>query len=347
MTEFPAVFTNDLQMLKKLREDNAGKPLYFACDFDSLKNLLEKKKINSILLKKDDFSHELQNKFPKSKYNFYFIEDETKLEKIQDLNFSNHEKLYRDLSPKHESKSFNQILGISSEIKKLKYKILKTAETNFPILITGETGTGKTLVANAIHELSSRGKKSILELNVNEISEGLFESTLFGHEKGAFTGADSAHKGFFEEADSTSFFLDEIGDLPLHLQAKLLRVIDKKEFFPVGSNRAKKTDARLIFATNANLPKKIINGEFRRDLYRRLKNLLIEVPPLRKRREDIPILAESYMEKNGNGKRLSKTALQFLQSCDWPENIGQLENCLNRAIVFSEGSEINPEDLEF
>lgn len=347
MTEIPAVFTKDLQMLKKLREDNAGKPLYFACDFDSLKYLLEKKKINSILLKRDDFSQEMENKFPKSKYNFYFIENETKLEKIQNSTSPNHYKLYGDLSPKHESKSFNQILGDSAEVKKLKYKILKTAETNFPILITGETGTGKTLVANAIHELSPRGKKSILELNVNEISEGLFESTLFGHEKGAFTGADSVHKGFFEEADLTSFFLDEIGDLPLNLQAKLLRVIDKKEFFPVGSNRAKKTGARLIFATNANLPKKIINGEFRRDLYRRLKNLMIEVPPLRNRREDIPLLAESYMEKNGNGKKLSKTALKFLQNYDWPENIGQLENCLNRAIVFSESDEITPEDLEF
>ena len=142
-------------------------------------------------------------------------------------------------------------------------------------------------------------------------------------------------------------FLDEIGELPKHLQAKLLRVIDKKEFFPVGASRAKQTDARLVFATNSNLQKKVAEGEFRQDLYRRIKNLLIEVPPLRKRKEDIPLIVSEYMKKHGKGKRLSLNAIRLLQTHSWPENIGELENCLNRAIVFCDEDEIGPENIEF
>lgn len=245
------------------------------------------------------------------------------------------------------SESFDKIIGSSDAAFEFRRKLVKAAKTDLPVLIVGETGSGKTLAANAIHEISARKNEKILEFNVNEISEGLFESTLFGHKKGAFTGAESEHRGIFEEAGSTTLFLDEIGELPKHLQAKLLRVIDKKEFFPVGASRAKQTDARLVFATNSNLQKKVAEGEFRQDLYRRIKNLLIEVPPLRKRKEDIPLIAAEYMKKHGKGKRLSSNAIRLLQTHCWPENIGELENCLNRAIVFSDEEEIGPEHIEF
>lgn len=371
-----AVFTTDLNFLQILREKAGPDNLfYFAMDLFSLEKLLVQKKVKKVFIKSSDFNDELKGFFKKFEC-FYKVFDEffeiesllkssdgqffsPNLNEEENILCSESQKPKRhfcrqpgksisaEIDKKTSSESFDKILGISELTKEIRYRIIKAAATDFPVLILGETGTGKTLVANAIHELSRRKNEKILELNINEISSELFESSLFGHEKGAFTGADSFHKGFFEESCSTTLFLDEIGELPKSLQTKLLRVLDKKEFFPVGSNRAKKTDARLIFATSANLSKKIMNGEFRRDLYRRLKNLLIEIPPLRKRKEDIPILAESYMAKNGNGKRLSKNALQFLKSYDWPENIGQLENCLNRAIVFSEGYEINPEDLEF
>lgn len=346
MADFPAIFTTDLQVLKKLRENSAVNMFYFAADFDSLKNLLERKRINLIFVKSCDFSNEIKELFLNLNCIFHLFDNETELLRDKIREFYNKTYL-SDFFENTEGGSFNQILGISPEIEKLKYKILKTASCDLPVLITGETGTGKTLVANAIHELSGRRKNKILEVNITEIQDGLFESVLFGHEKGSFTGADDFHKGIFEEANSTTLFLDEIGELPLNLQAKLLRVIDKKEFFSVGASRAKKTDARLIFATNANFKKKIIEGKFRRDLYRRLKNLLIEIPPLRKRKQDIPLIAKFYMKKNGKGKFLSENAIKFLQNFDWPENIGQLETCLNRAIVFSRNQKIEAEDLEF
>lgn len=267
---------------------------------------------------------------------------------LQNTQFENRRET-RNKNPdeKIRSESFDKIIGSSDAVFEFKRKLVKAARTDLPILIVGETGSGKTLAANAIHEISGRKNEKILEFNVNEISEGLFESTLFGHKKGAFTGAESEHRGIFEEAQNTTLFLDEIGELPKHLQAKLLRVIDKKEFFPVGASRAKQTDARLVFATNSNLQKKVAEGEFRQDLYRRIKNLLIEVPPLRKRKEDIPLIAEEYMKKHGKGKRLSLNAIRLLQTHSWPENIGELENCLNRAIVFCDEDEIGPENIEF
>lgn len=339
-----AVYTTDLEILRFLREKfDSEIPFYFAMDLASLGNLLENKEIKFVFINSADFDDKIRE-FLRGEEIFYKIFTEfSELEEIIEskINSKNGE------TQKVKSESFSKIIGNSRAINEVRRKIIKAAETDFPVLITGETGSGKTLVANAIHELSSRSKNAILEVNLNEISPSLFESALFGHEKGSFTGAENFHRGFFEEADATTLFLDEIGDLPPALQTKLLRAIDKREFFPIGSSRAKKTNARLIFATNANLPRKIFKGEFRQDLYRRLKNLVIELPPLRNRKDDIPLLAENYMKNHGNGKYLSETSLKFLQSCDWPENIGQLENCLNRAIVFSDNVEISPEDIEF
>lgn len=353
-----AVYTTDLRILRFLREKfDSELPFYFAMDLASLGNLLENKEIKFIFINSADFDDKVKE-FLRGEEIFYKIFTEfSELEEIIESKRNLQSKHSDDASSKSKngetgkgkvkSKSFSKIIGNSHAINEVRRKIIKASETDFPVLIIGETGSGKTLVANAIHELSSHSKNAILEVNLNEISPSLFESALFGHEKGSFTGAENFHRGFFEEADSTTLFLDEIGDLPPALQTKLLRAIDKREFFPIGSSRAKKTNTRLIFATNANLPKKIFKGEFRQDLYRRLKNLVIEIPPLRSRKDDIPFLAENYMKNHGNGKYLSETSLKFLQSYNWPENIGQLENCLNRAIVFSDNIEISPEDIEF
>lgn len=356
MSDERAVYTTDLSILKLIREKFGGtNPFYFAMDLFSLGNLLDQKKIDMIFIKSSDFTDEIQFFFKGSEIFYYIFDEICEIEKIVSSRISNKnddeekesEKLKEIEKSKKTSKSFAKLSGDSPIMDEIRQKIIKAARTDLPVLITGETGTGKTLVANAIHELSSRKNQEILEVNVNEISDGLFESALFGHEQGSFTGAEKVHKGFFESADSTTLFFDEIGELPKNLQTKLLRAIDKKEFFPVGASYSKKTNARLIFATNANIPKKIIKGEFRQDLYRRLKNLLIELPPLRNHKQDIPLLAKTYMEKHGNGKYLSENSLKFLQTYDWPENIGQLENCLNRAIVFCDNDEINPENLEF
>lgn len=351
-----AVYTTNLEILRFFREKfDSEPPFYFAMDLASLGNLLENKKIEFVFINSTDFDDTIREFLHGEEIFYKIFTDFSELEEIIESKRIFQSKHSDDASSnfknsetgKVKSKSFSKIIGNSRAINEVRRKIIKAAETDFPVLITGETGSGKTLVANAIHELSSRSKNAILEVNLNEISPSLFESALFGHEKGSFTGAENFHRGFFEEAAATTLFLDEIGDLPPALQTKLLRAIDKREFFPIGSSRAKKTNARLIFATNANLPKKIFKGEFRQDLYRRLKNLVIEIPPLRSRKDDIPFLAENYMKNHGNGKYLSENSLKFLQSCNWPENIGQLENCLNRAIVFSDNIEISPEDIEF
>ena len=335
------VFSDFLEIEQLLREDLLSSSEFKAsskfpvlsdfCDFD---NSVLKSEKNLRKNSETNLKSGAKRKSPKK-----YLQNST-FENQRETKDKNHDGKIR-------SESFDKIIGYSDAVFEFKRKLVKAAKSDLPVLIVGETGSGKTLAANAIHEISGRKNEKILEFNVNEISEGLFESTLFGHKKGAFTGAESEHRGIFEEAGNTTLFLDEIGELPKHLQAKLLRVIDKKEFFPVGASRAKRTDARLVFATNSNLQKKVAEGEFRQDLYRRIKNLLIEVPPLRKRKEDIPLIVSEYMKKHGKGKRLSLNAIRLLQTHSWPENIGELENCLNRAIVFCDEDEIGPENIEF
>ncbi len=375
------LLTADLNMIQHLRQKFAGSMLlYVAPELETLRAVLELKNLRAFYADSRFFTDDIKNFACSGEFSYDIFNGITEIERLleDDLknsdeflssskslvlsdssdfyrpvffffiskeNFSEKEILQSALTkskkenkksenPKIKSESFDKIIGDSDAVFEFRRKIVKAARTDLPVLIVGETGSGKTLAANAIHELSDRKNEKILEINVTEISESLFETTLFGHKKGAFTGAESDHSGIFEEAQEP-------------LQAKLLRVIDKKEFFPVGASRAKQTDARLVFATNSNLQKKVAEGEFRQDLYRRIKNLLIEVPPLRIRKQDIPLIASEYMKKHGKGKRLSLNALRTLQTHSWPENIGELENCLNRAIVFCENDEIDSQDIEF
>ncbi|NWG00812.1 MAG: sigma-54-dependent Fis family transcriptional regulator [Thermoanaerobaculaceae bacterium] len=223
--------------------------------------------------------------------------------------------------------------------------VRRAAPSRSNILLTGESGTGKELLARAIHQLSPRAAGPFVVVNTGSVPTDLLESTLFGHVRGAFTGAVAARRGLFEVADGGTIFLDEIGTITPQTQAKLLRVIQEREFIPVGGEHTVKVDVRLIAATNADLRAMVADGTFREDLYYRLNVITIELPPLRARKEDIPALASHFLRRCGeeNGKpnlQLSPEALDVLLAFDWPGNVRQLENVIERAVVLSTGDTI-------
>jgi DNA-binding NtrC family response regulator len=245
---------------------------------------------------------------------------------------------------------FSSIIGESPAIKELISEIKKVADTRSNVLLLGETGTGKELFARVIHHNSSRREMPFVPINCSAIPENLLESELFGHVKGAFTGAVAAKKGLLEEADGGTVFLDEIGDIPPYFQVKLLRVLEDQELRPVGSTKSKKIDFRFITATNRDLQDAVKAGDFREDLYYRINVITIKLPPLRDRREDIPLLLNHYLEKYAHeigrrGKRFSPEALSLLVGYNWPGNIRELQNVIERAVLISEGDEICEEHL--
>ena len=240
---------------------------------------------------------------------------------------------------------FEEIVGQVPAIRKVLKAIETVAPTEATVLITGETGTGKELVARAVHDLSPRKKKTLVKVNCAALPAGLIESELFGHEKGAFTGASSRKIGRFEVADAGTIFLDEIGDLPLELQAKLLRVLQDGEFERVGGSQTSKVDVRVIAATNRDLEKEMREERFRSDLYYRLNVFPVRVPSLHERKDDIPLLVRRFAMKYGTklGKRLEtipQQAMDRLQAYNWPGNIRELENVIERAAILSQGSEL-------
>jgi len=247
-------------------------------------------------------------------------------------------------------KAFDLIIGNSGKLKDALTIASKASETDSNVIIRGESGTGKELVANAIHYSSKRKDKPFIRVNCAAIPTTLLESELFGHERGAFTGAVTQKLGKFELADGGTIFLDEIGDFPIETQVKLLRVIQEKEFERVGGIKTIKVDVRIIAATNKNLEKAIKDGLFREDLYYRLNVIPVLLPPLRERRGDIPILTEYFINKlnnklNKNVKRITKKAMQALIYYDWPGNIRELENIIERCITLSDSDYIDYEDL--
>jgi len=218
------------------------------------------------------------------------------------------------------------------------------------VLIQGESGTGKELVAKAIHASSSRRDKAFIPVNTGSVPSDLLESTLFGHERGAFTSAVAAKKGLFEVADGGTLFLDEIGTMSMDMQAKLLRVLQDRRFMHLGGTHEIQVDVRIVAATNVNLAQAVKDGRFREDLYYRLNVICLELPPLRSRKEDIPLLAahflKFYAEENGFPKRtLSPEALRVMLDYEWPGNVRELENAMERGVVLSNGSSITPELL--
>ena len=232
--------------------------------------------------------------------------------------------------------------GKSPQIEELLQTIIMVAPTDLSVLITGESGTGKEVVANAIHQLSHRKNKPLISVNCGAIPEGILESELFGHEKGSFTGAIAQRKGYFEAADGGTIFLDEIGEMPLNTQVKLLRVLETSEIMRVGGSRSIKVDVRIIAATNKNLESAVENNEFRRDLYFRLKAITLHISPLRKRKEDIPLLvkrfSDEFARKNQiNFKGFAPEAIELLKQYDWPGNVRELKNFVETAIILNKG----------
>ncbi|MFQ5903585.1 MAG: sigma-54 interaction domain-containing protein [Candidatus Binatia bacterium] len=243
-----------------------------------------------------------------------------------------------------------EIIGRSEPLTEVLDLVAKVAPTDSTVLLMGESGTGKELIADAIHRLSRRKGKPFMKLNCAAIPEGLLESELFGHEKGAFTGANSKKPGKFELASGGTIFLDEIGDMSPSTQAKLLRVLQQKEFTPVGGSQVKQVDVRIIAATNKELLQEVQQGRFREDLFYRLNVMTFSIPPLRERKSDIPFLADHFLEEaakrsNNEKKSLSRSAMDRLLAYSWPGNVRELGNAIERAFILSNGSAIQPEDL--
>ena len=242
--------------------------------------------------------------------------------------------------------NYENIIGQSDGLNYVLYKVEQIAPSNTIVLVLGETGTGKELIARAIHGLSSRKDRALVKVNCATLPTNLIESELFGHEKGAFTSAHSRHLGRFEVAHGTTLFLDEIGELPLELQPKLLRVIQDGEFERLGSSRTIKIDVRIIAATNRNLEEEVSRGRFRDDLWYRLNIFPITMPPLRDRLDDIPLLVDFFVKKISKRmgkviKIIPKSVMNDLQNYHWPGNIRELENVLERAVINSSGPKLH------
>jgi two-component system response regulator PilR (NtrC family) len=243
---------------------------------------------------------------------------------------------------------FSGIIGKSSRMKQVFDLIIQAAPSRSTILITGESGTGKELIARAIHANSARSEKSFVAVNSGNLPPDLLESTLFGHVKGAFTGAVYPKKGMFDLADKGSIFFDEIGNVPMETQAKLLRVMQEREFMRLGGMETIRVDVRIIAATNVDLKHEMEEGRFREDLYYRLHVISIHLPALRERRDDIPLLVQHFLEKYGQENdrqniEVAPEALDLLMEYDWPGNVRELENVIERAVVLSTGARIGAE----
>jgi two-component system response regulator AtoC len=246
----------------------------------------------------------------------------------------------------------DNIIGNTSAMQHVYKTIGRVARTDATIMITGESGTGKELVAGAIHFNSNRRSGPYVKVPCASLTETLLESELFGHEAGSFTSAVKTRKGRFEMADKGTIFLDEIGEMSLNTQKKLLRVLQEREFERVGSNTPIKIDTRVIAATNRNLGTEVVDGRFREDLYYRLNVIAIDLPPLRERMDDVPLLVEHFLQKYrseslDNSPRISEEALANLEEYDWPGNVRELENTVHRAIILARGSVITPQHVVF
>lgn len=249
-----------------------------------------------------------------------------------------------------ERYAFGQLLGTSATMQRLFGLLERLAATDSTVLIQGESGTGKELVARALHYNGSRRRHPFVPVNCAAMPEGLLESELFGHTKGAFTGAQIARRGLFLEASRGTVFLDEIGEMPLGMQSKMLRVLEQRQIRSVGSDREVNVDVRVLAATNQDLETAVHEGTFREDLYYRLNVMVVRVPPLREHREDIAFLAETFLQRHTANqpqgpRRFTREALQRLSHYDWPGNVRELSHVIERAVTLSDGEWIDAEDL--
>jgi two-component system response regulator AtoC len=325
-----------LEVLKRVKQENSDIQVILISEQDDIDTVVSLLKMGAVdyITKSDDIKDRLLNTV-KNIRNGIGLKKEISV-------------LRREINKKY---SFSKtILGESPSIKKVYELIDKALGTNITVIISGETGTGKELVAKAIHYNSKRSNKAFVAVNLAAIPSELIESELFGHEKGSFTGASFRRIGQFEEANGGTLFLDEIGEMELNLQSKLLRALQEKEIVRIGSNKAIKTDCRIIVATNKNLKEEVKKGNFREDLYYRLLGLPIELPPLRERANDTLILAQHFIEMfcNENSiptKKLSEQVQKKLMTYSFPGNVRELKSVIELAVTLSGKGEIGPIDI--
>ncbi len=353
-----AVVSKNLSVVNFIRQSLADEfQVFFASDCETLVLLL-KKFINILVfvdrecdfINDDDFSSSQVKEFITFSTSLNHSAQDSEILSFPDgLSECIKEKCLRKNEIHEESETdflISKIAGKSRAANSLRKKIQMASMSDLPILLSGESGCGKSLAARIIHNLSSRRENPFHCINVSGLSETLIESELFGNVQGAFTDA-KFRKGCFESAENGTLFLDEIGDISLNVQKRLLHVIENFEYRKVGSDEVKKTNVRLIFATNADLEQKVVAKEFRQDLYYRIKRVVIEVPPLRERKEDITDISNMYLAEKYPGKKLSPDSEEFLKSYGWPGNVRQLEACLDRACLFCPNETITPQYLEF
>lgn len=271
------------------------------------------------------------------------------LEKVKEAYRSKQSKHTKQI-PKDKKEGFEMIVGHSPAMLQLMKVVTKVARTDANILITGENGTGKEMLAREIHRLSSRSSHSMLSVDMGAISESLFESELFGHERGAFTDAHESRPGKFEAANGSSLFLDEIGNLPLQLQGKLLTVLQNRKVMRVGSNKVIPVDIRLISATNKNIPEMVKQKEFREDLFYRINTIHLEIPSLRERGDDILFFIDIFLRRFATKYqrpdiRMHEHTIEKLKEYHWPGNIRELQHAIEKAVILCEGSSIRPKDI--
>ncbi len=341
ITDYRMDEMDGIQVLDEIRRTNPRTQVMMITAYGSIELAVEAMKLGAADFIAKPFSHqEFQIRVEKLCDK---LDREDKISRLADENLYLREELEGEYN-------FGEIIGQSAEMKRIYKTIAKVAKTDSTVMVYGKSGTGKELVARAIYKAGPRAEKAFIRVNCGALAEGVLESELFGHEKGAFTHAIRLKKGRFELADGGTLFLDEVGDLPPALQVKLLRVLQEKEFERVGGEETLRTNVRVIAATNRDLEKLVEQGDFREDLFYRLHIIPVYLPPLQDRTGDIPLLIRFFLDRLGKkignpDLTLTRSALDVLCSYHWPGNVRELENILERAAVLSEESCIDVSDL--
>jgi DNA-binding NtrC family response regulator len=324
-----------LELMASLRRQNSRTPVIVMTAYGSVENAVEAMKAGAAdyLPKPFSLDHLMQ-----------VVNKALELRELRDEN----QKLRDELGFRYE---FDNLVGYSGAMQEIFATVSRVAATRATVLLAGESGVGKDMIARAIHQHSPRADRPFIKINCTAIPENLMESELFGYEKGAFTGANISKPGKFEQADTGTVFLDEIGDVPLSVQVKLLRILQEREFERLGSNKTRHIDVRVLAATNVDLRAALEEGAFREDLYYRLNVLPINIPSLRERKEDIPFLAVHFVKKlskelGGRVESISEGAIRKLLEYHWPGNVRELENVIERSIVLSGGAVLEAEDIK-
>jgi len=323
-----------LQLLAGLRERGMQTPIVVMTAFGSIETAVEAMKAGAVDFLPKPFSLD---------HLMAVAGKALELRKLRDEN----RQLREELGQRYQ---FGNIVGRSPAMREIFATLERVAPSRATVLLAGESGVGKDMIARAIHHHSPRGDKPFVKINCTALPENLMESELFGYEKGAFTGANIAKPGKFEQADTGTVFLDEIGDVPPAIQVKLLRILQEREFERLGSNKVRHIDVRVVAATNVDLREALEQGTFREDLYYRLNVMPISIPPLRERREDIPFLAEHFVQKlwkdvGSVARAISEEAIQKLMQYHWPGNVRELENVIERSLVLASGPELTAADI--